>query len=201
MYRELGRRGLSLLQQAAGEGSPAWEAQGTSPRAQPHLAQPAGLFLPPPPNQPVTEGRKRHGSQSREGKTPPAPAPCQAVPGGQRGPGCGRARLDPALASQAGSCQGERFCKSLAGHFTRSAVPELLCGKGGPWEGRGPQLCSRVLMNGAFVLTAAAPFPRQPRLDSAEEENRAAPPHTHPDAPGPAPFTLPLSGPPARAPP
>lgn len=73
--------------------------------------------------------------------------------------------------------KGESFCRALAEHFGRSRAPELLGGKGGPWEGRGPQLCSRALMNGAFVLAAAAPFPRQPRLDSAaEEENRAAPP-------------------------
>lgn len=46
------------------------------------------------------------------------------------------------------------------------------------WGGRdvggegAAQLCSRALMNGAFVLTAAAPLPRQP---SAEEENGPAP--------------------------
>jgi len=54
----------------------------------------------------------------------------------------------------------------------RQAGAALLCGEGGPWEGRGPQLCSRALMNGAFVLAAAAPLPRQP---SAEEETEPAP--------------------------
>lgn len=77
--------------------------------------------------------------------------------------------------------KGESFCRALAEHFGRSRAPELLGGKGGPWEGRGPQLCSRALMNGAFVLAAAARF--HVNLGSIQQRRKKTgqlPPPMHP---------------------
>lgn len=73
----------------------------------------------------VEEGSARQKSTS--GANP--------VPSRARG---SRARHSRAT-SQPRSCQEDRFHEAFSEPNPRSTVAELLCGRGGPWEGRGPR--------------------------------------------------------------
>lgn len=155
--------------EAVGECSPAREAQGTSFLPQLHLAQPSGFINPP-----------KLPMGGRAGKENSAPA--------QRG------RRPRSALPRHSLCPGEEPSQRFPKRSTRQAGAGARCGEGGGAVGGegAAQLCSRALMNGAFVLGCCSAVTTSTSSEGGRKGASSAPPAL------PDPGSL-LSGPPVRA--